>query len=371
MPELDATTLKRLASASGFPRVTIQTPMVRGGAEVRQNRIHLKNAVAEAAERLEGLGMSSRDAASLLEPIARLASDDDAMEHQSESRSLFVDESGYESIQLPMELASRVEVGSRFSIAPLVEPAINNAEYAVLALSLGGVGLYRCTRFTAEEIDLDGLPEDLCYVLRFDEFEKSGHVHTTSARGDSMHHGHGIGKDEHDAFVKRFVDEIRPVVRSRLERWRVPLVVVGMEDAVGRFLADNDYAEAASEHRFVDPHTLSLDDLIRLGWECMEPRFRTARDAAIDRFRAADHRAVDIYGVLPALVEGRAETLFVDPMQQIRGVFDAATESVHVDPDPAHVTENLIDTALARALELQTQIVVVDGRIDTPAAILH
>lgn len=371
MPELGPALLTRLSEQTGFPRVTIHTPMVRSGAQVRQNRIHLTNGASRAIERLVDMGMAERDAQALLQPVIDAAHNDAEMERQLDGTSVFVDETGYESLTVPFPLAEQVEVGSRYAIGQLAEPAVENAEYAVLALSLGGVGLYRATRFTADYVELDGLPEDLCYVLRYDQFEKSGHVHTTSARGDSMHHGHGAGKDEHDAFVKRFVDAVRPVVTDWLRSERIPLVVLGLEDSVGLFLKENDYRDTAAEHRFVDPHALSIDDVISLGWECMAPRFAQRRRKAIDRFRAAENRAVDVYGVLEALVEGRTATLFVDPNREIRGTFDEATGGVHVDPDPKHVTENLVDTVIARALATDTEIIVVDDEIETPAAILY
>ncbi|MFW5715952.1 MAG: hypothetical protein ACOC0E_00760 [Spirochaetota bacterium] len=371
MPELGPVTLKQLTSQTGFPRVSIHTQMVRAGKEVRQNRIRLTNAANEARDRLVALGVNERDAEAFVQPVVDLAHDDDQMEHQWEGLSLFLDETGYQTIRIPYALDERVDVGSRFSVTPLLEPAVNNDEYAVLALSQGGVGLYSCTRFTAEQVDLAGLPEDLCYVLRFDEYEKSGHVHTTSARGDSMHHGHGLGKDEHDAFVKQFVDAIEPTVTSWAREKQLPLVVIGADDVVGLYLKGQSYDRIVEEHRIVDPHSLSLDDIIRLGAECMQPTFTKRRDDAIARFHAAEHKAVDIYGVLSALVEGRVETLLLDPAQEIYGTVDPATESVHVDSEATGTNENLVDSALARALAVNANVVVVQGEVRTPAAILH
>jgi hypothetical protein len=372
MPELGTDTLRRLVAQTGFPRVTIHASMIQAGAQVRQNRIRLTNAAASAAERLQLLGMNERDARSLVQPVVDLAHDDSEMEHQLAGTSVFLDDSGYETITVPFDLVDQVEVGARYSVAQLLAPAVENTEFALLTLSLGGVGLYRCTRFTAEYVDLEGVPEDLCYVLRFDQFEKSsGHVHTTSARGDSMHHGHGMGKDEHDAFVKRFVDAVRPRVTAWLEGQGIPLVVVGLEDVCGLYLKENAYADTADEHRFVDPHSLTIDDVIRLGWECMQPRFTERREKAIDRFAAAENKAAGVHGVLAALIEGRVATLLVDPKREIRGSLDPETAAVHVDPDPAHVTENLIDTAIAHALTTGVEIVPTDAPADLPAAILY
>ena len=150
MRELGPDTLKRLTSQSGFPRVTIQAATERRGAEVRKNHVVVKNAANEAVRRPSDLGMSEANATGFMQPVFDLAADTRAMEHQNAGVSVFVDDSGYEVIQLPIPLHECVTVGNRFSVAQLVEPAVMNAEYAVLALSQGGVGLYRCSSVVAD-----------------------------------------------------------------------------------------------------------------------------------------------------------------------------------------------------------------------------
>jgi len=125
------------------------------------------------------------------------------------------------------------------------------------------------------------------------------------------------------------------------------------------------------EYRHVDPHAISLDELIDVGWSCMKPRAEAWRHEAIDRFHASRHKAVDVYGVLPALREGRVASLFVDPAHEIAGVFDTDTNEIHVDRAPTGVSENLVDVAVAFALEYGVEIVPITGELDTPAAILH
>jgi len=346
--------------------------MERRGAEVRKNHIVLANATTKAVRRMVELGMSEADATAFMQPIIDLSADEHAMERQNDGMSIFVDDAGYEVMQLPMALDERVSVGNRFSVAQLVEPAVMNAEFAVLALSQGGVGLYRCTRFTGEYVELEGLPEDICYVLRYDQFDKSsGHHHTVSARGDAAHHGHGLGKDEHDAFVKRFVDAVKPRVDAWIVKAKLPLVLIGSEDVLGMYRKENTYAATVDEYRHVDPHAISLDELIDVGWSCMKPRAEAWRHEAIDRFHASRHKAVYVYGVLPALREGRVASLFVDPAHEIAGVFDTDTNEIHVDRAPTGVSENLVDVAVAFALEYGVEIVPITGELDTPAAILH
>ena len=345
--------------------------MERAGQATRKNRIYLANAAHEITRKLTARGLKRNDADDFVQAVFDYANNEDRMNHQYDGLSLFIDSEAMEVFQFPFPLTPQVEVGDRFSVTQLIEPAVNNVEFATLTLSLGGVGLYRCSRFTAEQVELEDLPEDLCYVLRFDDFEKSLQLHTDTARGDAMYHGHGAGKDEHDSFVKRFVDEIEPIVTSWLSRERLPLVLIGSEDVVGMYAKENHYFDIVENRRMIDPHTLALDDVIRLGWECIEPRVKARRTEAVERFRAADHRAVDPHGVLEALIEGRVATLFVDPAQEIRGTFDAERGEIHVEPDPERVLANIGDLAVAQALRMGTEVVIVEGAMETPSAILY
>jgi hypothetical protein len=236
------------------------------------------------------------------------------------------------------------------------------------------VGLYRCSRHTAEYVELDDLPEDLCYVLRFDDFEKSLQRHTTSRSGsDSMVHGHGQGKDEHEVFVKRFVEAVSSAVNPVVEREQLPLVLIGMEEAVGRFRKHAHYSKIVEESHYVDPHTLSLDDIITHGWELYQTETRKHHAEMVEALGGAPHSEHGVHGVLNALIQGRASVVFVDPDQVVRGSFDPTTAEAHVVPaDTEGVLDNLINRVVVEALKTRAEIIPCEpGETELPAAILR
>lgn len=378
MTDISVQYLRDLVRRSGYPRVSIHVNLQEAGKETRQNRIIVKNAVNNAHRKLTQHGLSGAAADDLLGPLSALAEERERADLQTRSMSIFLDETGYDVLALPIRIQESVAVGSRFSIVELLEPAINNAEYALLTLSLGGVGLYRCSRFSAAAVDLEELPEDLCYVLRFDQYEKSVQIHAASQGGWAAgHHGHGLQKDEHDVFLNRFVEAVEPVVTRYVEREHLPLVVTGEEAVVGHYRAHNHYAGMLETSDYVDPHAVSLSELIDLGWKRMATEVASRRAAAVDTYRSSGGTLQGWHAVLPAVAQGRVQTVFVDPHERPRGTFDADHGAVHIaggERDTASddaLGEDLANSLAAYALDLNTDIVVSAEDIDTPAATLR
>lgn len=348
--------------------------MGRYGSEVENNRLYIDKAVKEATAKLQAREMDQKKIDALLAPISALANDDEQMQHQLEGLSLFIDQDGYDEISVPFRLQESVEVGDVPDLMPLISAAVPNGDYFVLTLSLGGVGLYRCSRYTAESIDLPDLPEDLCYVLRYDDFEKSLQPHMTARGGsEAMIHGHGMGKDQHEAFVKRFVDAVDNAIKPVAEREQIPLVLIGMEEAVGRYRRRTHYSKVVEESHYVDPHTLSLDDIIQHGWEIYEGETTKHHDEMIEALGSAPHSEHGVHGVLNALLQGRASVVFIDTKQVVRGSFDRTKGEAHVVPeDTEGVLENLINRVVVDALKTKADIIPCESdEIDLPAAILR
>lgn len=353
--------VRELATDSGFPRVTVHMPMDRAGPAVQKNRIRLKNAANTAQKRLVERGVDAQEAHGLVEPVRRLGEDDARMHHQHGGVSLFMQGDLTRDLEIAAPMPEVIDVGERFSVVELLRPVLENRDYAILTLSRGGVGLYRASRYAAELVELSGLPEDLCYVLRFDQFDAPGQHRTIG------------GRDDHGRSLARFIDAVEPLVTLYVEKNNLPLVLIGEEESVGHYSKRTNYHRVVPSLQFVDPHVLSLDDLIRRGWESMSREVTAHQRQQIDRFRGHDNSVRGIQAVLPAVAEGRVETLFLNPEIRIPGSFDRAHEHVEIAPDPNGSEENLANVAAVYALTYGTQIVPVgpsDG-VRAPAAILY
>lgn len=373
LPVLTREDLKRISASKGFPQVSIHTPMERVDAPFHKNRVLLKNAITEARKKLRANDLDEQTANDLLQPVIDLATDESLTLRQLGGMSIFANRDGHERVELPFPCGTQIEVGERASLLPLVEPTFGNFEYAVLTLSLGGAGLYRTSRFGAELVELPGLPEDLAYVLRFDDFEKSVHPHSTDSGGRaSVIHGHGTGKDERRNFVDRFVNAVDTEVTPWLERHALPLVLMGTPRVVGHYMYKTHYRDVVEPAVHVDPFTLRLNDIMSRSWEIIMTRVDAARAEAIDRYHAARSKSENFHTVLPALTEGRVPTLLVNPAEDIRGSYDPATGQVHLgDAREAQTGENLVNVAVIEALHSGAEIMVTDGQLPHTAAIMY
>lgn len=364
--------LARYAGRTSELQVTIHAAMECKDQAVRKNRTILNNAAREAERCLVLRGMGESEAKTFVQPVRDLATDSQRMNHQLGSLSLFIDESDMEELELPTPVPPAVEVGAYPDIVPLVEPMLVNQEYFVLTLSRGGVGLYRCTRYQASLVDLPGLPEDLHYVLRYDEFEKSLHQHMTSRGGEAaMVHGHGTGKDEKEQFLLRFIDEIDAAVTGRVRGAQLPLVLMGNEDVVGRYRERSNLGALIAAEHHVDPFTLRIDTVIERGWRSLEPVIDKAHNAQVDR--AASGRTVSgVHPVLAAITQGRAATVYVDPTQLVRGSFNRESGEVHEVSAGTEAVDNLINIIAVEALRLHVPVEpCTSDELALPAALLH
>ncbi len=364
--------LARYAGRSSKLQVTIHAAMERRDQAVRKNRTILNNAAREAERCLALRGLSGSETATFVQPVRDLATDSQRMNHQLGSLSLFIDETDMEELQLPTPIPEAVEVGTYPQIVPLLEPMLNNREYFVLTLSRGGVGLYRCTRYQASLVELPDLPEDLHYVLRYDEFEKSLQQHMTSRGGEAaMVHGHGTGKDEKEQFLLRFIDEVDAAVTGRVRSAQLPLVLMGNEDVVGRYRERSKLQDLIAAEHHVDPFTLRLETVIERGWGSLESLIDEAHRAQVDR--AGSGRTVSgIHPVLAAITQGRAAGVFVDPSQVARGSFDRESGEVHEVPVDTEAVDNLINIIAVEALRLHVPVEpCTSDELTLPAALLH
>ena len=364
--------LFRLSGRAGNLQVTIHAAMERRDQAVRKNRIILTNAAGEAERRLVLRGLSESEAQTFVHPVRDLATDSVGMNHQLGSLSLFIDDTEMLELQLPTGVRGAVEVGSYPDILPLLEPMLNNREYFVLTLSRGAVGLYRCTRYQASLVELPGLPEDLYYVLRYDQFEKSLQLHMTSRGGESaMIHGHGSGKDDKEQYLLRFVDEIDPIVAGSIQSAQLPLILMGNEDVVARYRERSKLNTLIAAVHHVDPFTLRLDTIIERGWGSLEAQIAKVHAAQLDR--AGSGTTVEgVQPVVAAIMQGRAAGVYVDPAQVLRGSFDRESGEVHEEPSGPTAGENLLNVIAVEALRRHVPVEpCASGEIPLPTALLH
>lgn len=181
--------LAALMAHARFPAVSLHMPTHRTMPETLQDPIRFRNLLRAAEERLVAAGLRAPEARRLLEPARTLADDTTFWTHLADGLALFVAPALERHWRLPLPLEESVAVGERFRIKPLLPLFTADGAFHVLALSQNEVRLLSGTRWSVDEVNLEGVPRSLAEALRHDEPEKQ----TAPAHGGPARHRPGRG----------------------------------------------------------------------------------------------------------------------------------------------------------------------------------
>jgi hypothetical protein len=115
--------LRALVEHKQWPSISIYLPTHRTGRkEIREDPIRLKNAIAEAKERLSEAGYPRDQASDLLEQAGNLVVSQSFWLYQSDGLALFVSPELFQSYRLPLRFQDEVVVSDHFSITAIGAP---------------------------------------------------------------------------------------------------------------------------------------------------------------------------------------------------------------------------------------------------------
>jgi hypothetical protein len=267
--------------------------------------------------------------------------------------------------RLPEPVEELVVVSDGFHLSPLLPSVTTGQAFYIVALSQNQVRLLRGTRYRVSELELTDIPESLAEALAYLDREKQLQLHGADRAGRgrvaAIFHGHGMGKDTHDADIAQFFRAVDNGIHTIIADHSAPLVLAG----VG-FLHPI-YRTASRYPRIVDggiegnPELLSAEELHDRAWPLVEPIFAADRAAALDAFAAGTAATVSTPSdALEAAHLGKVESLFVARGVQRWGVVgdDARVVAQHDEREPGD--RDLLDDAAIAALVHGGRVFVVD-----------
>ncbi|HWM94856.1 MAG TPA: hypothetical protein VN493_29145 [Thermoanaerobaculia bacterium] len=374
--------IEPLLRASGGPCVSIFLPTFRAGGERQQNPIRLKNVVRDVAERLEeDWGMRSPDADELLDPVKRLIDDNSFWLHQSDGLALFLAPDMFKSFRLPVQLNELAVVEKRFHLKPLL-PLLSgdgDGHFYILSLSRKNIRLLSGSRFRIDEIDLEAQGVPTSFTEALGELErrqthmqastssKTPHRFSMGPRGGPVFSGHGTGEDDLGAELRNYFERFDDALaRIDIDR-KAPVVLAGVEYLLPI------YRDAATTLQNICEDALrgnmegeKPDDLHAAAWEIVEPHFLQERRKAAERFgdlSSSGRSSTDLNEVLPAIHDGRVESLFVARGVRVWGSYDGDKRKIFFQEDqgaPRNGNEDILDLAAVQAYLHGGKVFVVD-----------
>lgn len=363
--------LQRLLSHQAQWCVSIFMTTHPSGSHREQVPIRLKNLLRQATERLTEAGLRRAQIDELLRPASRLLADAEFWRFPSQGLALFLAPDFSYQLQSPLRFEDLVVVADRFEIKPLLPLLTENGRYFILALSQKQNRLLEATRYGVRRVPTPKVPRSLGDALQYDDPERQLQFHTRSGgppmqgRRPAMFHGHGAVVDDAKANVLRYCQQIDRGLHDVLREERVPLVLAAVEFEQAIYRDANTYPHLIEQGLPGNPDGLSDEELARQTWPLVEPRFRAAREAAANQYRAFQSNgrsSSDLSVILPAAWQGRVDTLFACRDTHVWGSFHPETlELRRGSADGRAPGEyDLIDEAARYTLSAGGTVYVVD-----------
>ncbi|MGO9568381.1 MAG: hypothetical protein ACLP5H_12640 [Desulfomonilaceae bacterium] len=344
--------LKALMERREGPCVSVFMPTHRRGAETQQDRIRFKNLLKQAEERLTDNGLRVPDAKVLLQPAQALVQDSLFWSHQSDGLAVFFSEEGSRQYSLPFNFEELVVVADRFHLKPMLPILSGDGRFYVLALSQNQVRLLQGTRYSVDDVDLDGIPQGLEEALRLDIPEKQiqwpSRPQGGTGKGAPVFHGHGGGTDDPKENILQYLRQVDKGLHDLIGNERAPLVLAAVDFLFPIYKEANTYTHLLEQGIPGNPEGLSAQQLHAQAWNIIEPHFQKAQQDAVgqyNRLAGTGRTSKGLEVIVREAYRGRVDVLFVAIAVQRWGWYEPDTDAVHLHDKAEPGDEDLLDLA--------------------------
>lgn len=354
----------RLSEPVDGVAVSLYLPTHRAGRDTRENPIRYKNLVQEAERRLEAQGWQEDRVKEFLAPLYARVDDYDFWQHQESGLAVFYAEGREpEFVRSPLAPRELTVLSHRYHLVPLMPALTGVGDFYLLSMTLDEACLYRANEEDLERIELpEDTPKSLDEATRFDEMVGATREHggnaphgtrNVAAPGTGMAHGTGDSDRDEKMDIARWFAWLDNGVRERIAGSNAPLVFAGLDYLHGIYKEANHYPHFAEVHVSGNPGALRLEELHERARDAMRSHFDKPRQRAIERFAdlsGTDQAEYDLDRIVPAAIDGRVDTLFVDVGTHRWGAFDERNRSVKALSEASVDSEDLMDTAAVHTL---------------------
>lgn len=346
--------LLRLSQYHNKSCISIYIPTHTQGMEALNGHdpVNLKNQLKEIRSKLAERGMNSRQVETLVNPVAGLIGDNsDFWRNQEGGLAIFVSEDLFEKYVVPYSFHEFNYLGSEFYIKPLIPLLNHNGKFHLLTLKKEGIRLFWGNKFGLNEVDIDGIvPQRLEDSVGYD-FEQKQLQHRTQWGGNKpgSFHGHGESESRNRNELLVFFREIDRGIMTKLnDRQDVPLVLCCLDNYYPLFREVTSHKNLYPEYISFNPADLYDDELHRRAWQILEPYYKQDLEKRKERFHIAFDKgkaSSGIRDVIPAAVQGKIDTLFLERKAEVYGVYDLTNDTLRIDE--GHDISNVSLTNLA------------------------
>lgn len=311
--------IQELLSVDKAPSLSLYMPTHRTHPENLQDKI-LFNTLVKQMEGSLLQKYSADETNKHLEPIKALLEDNNVWNFALDGLAVFSAKGVFKVVKLNQSVEELAMVASSFHTKPLQKylQTVNN--YHVLCLTLHDIQLFEGNRHSLTQVELTAnTPKTIIEALGDESYERNITITPSGGtRGTSspMYHGHHSIKEEAKKDAEKFFNIVADSIYENYSKplgW--PLILAALPEHHSLFQQVNKNPMLLSKGIYIDPSSLSTEQLANMAWEVMEPQYNLKLDNIVARFekaRAYGKGSDQLKEVAVALGKGRVDTLIVE-----------------------------------------------------------
>ena len=347
--------IERLDSLRSAFCISIFMPTHRVGEDVLQGKdsLLLKNQLKEVKTKLEKEALGRNEINDLVTPIQVLIDDGEFWRHQSEGLALFLTDGIFKKYSLPIRFEPFNYVANSFYLSPLLPIFTGDGTYFVLTLELENVNLYKQTRYHSSKIFIEELiPHRMEEQVGYDYEQKNLQFRSQhQGHGAASFHGHGATDRDRKVEISRYFWAIDQGLMTMLREENKPMILACQDFLFPIYQKVNTYKNLLVDHILCNLSEADEVLLHELAWKKMEPIFDRERKQRIELFKKHEgtgRTSSEIQGVVPAALEGRIDTLFLQKNENIWGIYEPKKRHVRIDERALPSNVSLLNMAAIR-----------------------
>lgn len=368
MPILTKDQFESLAKFDNNPCISIFLPTQRIGKDVLQekDRIQLKSQWKKVTERLKEDGVPNEKISKIGKPLEGLLDDRDFWRHQSDGLAIFLADGFFEKFTLPVNFEAFTYISDHFYLKPLVPMFSGNTRFYVLALQLDRVQLYEGNLYSIGEVDVADLtPERLEDRVGYDYEEKTLQYKSQNAMtGDTTMHGQGAAERDHKNEILRFFRAVDKGLHEVLKDEKVPLVIACQDSLFPIYKEANTYKNLYGQS--VPGNPSDYENMLALhaaSLNVLQPHFNKEKENKMNQFKemSPGRTSTAVSEIIPAIFEGKVDTLFLQNREDIWGNYNENMASVDVQDQPNSGNMSLMNLAAIKVIEQGGKVYLIEN----------
>ncbi len=298
--------------------VSLFLPTHRFGSGIEADLLSWKNLVVGVTSALTDGGLRKPEIDELLAPAWALHEDARTWQYMGDGLAVFLRPGWHREFRVPVPVPELASVGDRFTISPLLPVISGDGGFLLLTVSQRQIRLLEGTRDQVTNMDLGEIPVSLRDVSQPRDPRSDTMTRSLSGgpSGAAVFFGHGGADDDFKTDeVRRFLQLVGKGLHDILAELDLPMVVVGLEKMLGIYREVRTYPHVVGSVR-QNPDQLSDEKLHSAAWPVIEEHLTGLKRRAIDGFaqlQGTGRASMDADEISRAAVDGRVETLFLDP----------------------------------------------------------